>query len=352
MSADLHALRFLLLIFAGWVNRHQQQVIEYLVEENRVLKEQMGRRRVRLTDDQRRRLAAKANGLGRQTLEQIATLVTPDTLIRWYRRLIALKWTYEGEVERRGVLQEIRRLIVLMAKENAGWGYRRIQGALKNLGHRVARSTVAKVLQENGLKPAPERRSSWKTFLKAHWGQVAGMDFFTTEVWTPRGLVTYYVLFVLDLKSRRVHFAGVTPNPDECFMAQVARNLIDVVDGFLSGHRLLILDRDTKFTAQFKRILKEAGVRIVEIPYQAPNCNAHAERFVLSIKSECLGRLILFGERHLERAIREYAAHYHRERNHQGIENELIEAADLAGVGGVQCRERLGSLLKYYHRAA
>ncbi len=178
------------------------------------------------------------------------------------------------------------------------------------------------------------------------------MDFFTTEVWTARGLVTYYVLFVLDLKSRRVHFAGATSNPDEGFMAQVARNLTDVVDGFLGGHRLLILDSDTKFTAQFKRILKEAGVRVVEIPYMAPNCNAHAERFVLSVKSECLDRLILFGERQLERAIREYAAHYHRERNHQGIANALIEAADLEGVGDVQCRERLGGLLKYYHRAA
>ncbi len=352
MSADLHALRFLLVIFAGWVNRHQQRVIEYLVEENRVLKEQMGKRRVRLTDDQRRRLAAKAKGLGRRTLDEIATIVTPDTLMRWYRRLIALKWSYAGEVGRRGVMQEIRRLIVLMAKENASWGYRRIQGALKNLGHRVARSTVAKILRENGIKPAPERPSSWRTFLKAHWGQVAGMDFFTTEVWTPRGLVTYYVLFIIDLKSRMVHFAGVTPNPDESFMAQVARNLTDMLDGFLRGHRLLILDRDTKFTAHFKRILKGAGVRVVEIAYQAPNCNAHAERFVLSIKSEYLERTILFGERYLNRAIRDYLKHYHRERNHQGIENELIEAVDLAGVGDVQCRERLGGLLKYYHRAA
>lgn len=259
MSADLHALRFLLLIFAGWVNRHQQRVIEYLLEENRVLKEQMGKRRVQLNDDQRRRLAAKAKGLGRQALDQIATIVTPDTLMRWYRRLIALKWTYDSKPGRRGVIQEIRRLIALMATENAGWGYRRIQGALENLGHRVARSTVAKVLQENGIKPAPDRRSSWKVFLKAHWGQVAGMDFFTTEVWTARGLVTYYVLFVIDLKTRRVHFAAMTPHPDGSFMAQVARNLTDVVDGFLSAHRLLILDRDTKFTAQFKRILKEAG---------------------------------------------------------------------------------------------
>lgn len=178
------------------------------------------------------------------------------------------------------------------------------------------------------------------------------MDFFTTEVWTARGLVTYYVLFVIDLKSRKVHFAGVTPHPDEHFMAQVARNLTAVVDGFLREHRLLILDRDTKFTAQFKRILKDAGIRVAEIPYQAPNCNAYAERFVRSVKSECVNKMIFFGESSLSRAICEYAAHYHRERNHQGLENRLIEGADLASDGDAQCRERLGGLLKYYHRAA
>jgi hypothetical protein len=160
------------------------------------------------------------------------------------------------------------------------------------------------------------------------------------------------VLFVIDLKSRKVHFAGVTPHPDESFTAQVARNLTAVADGFLSGHRLLILDRDTKFTAQFKRILKDAGVRVAEIPYLAPKCNAHAERFVRSIKEECVNKMIFFGESSLSRAIREYAAHYGRERNHQGLENRLIEVGDLPSVGDVQCREHLGGLLKYYHRAA
>jgi putative transposase len=244
-------------------------------------------------------------------------------------------------------------LIVRMATDNPGWGYTRIQGALKNLGHGVARSTVAKVLKTNGIPPAPDRPSSWRTFLRAHWGAIAGADFFTSEVWTPRGLVTYYTLFVLDLRSRRVHVAGSTPTPDAWFMAQVARRLTDAVDGFLAGHRILICDRDSKWTDGFRRIIQGAGVRIVLTPVQAPNANAYAERFVRSIREECLDHLILFGERRLLRTLDEFVAHYHRERNHQGLGNELIiPAAAAAGGTRVRCRDRLGGLLRYYHRAA
>jgi len=170
-----------------------------------------------------------------------------------------------------------------MAKENSTWEYTRIQGALKDLGHRVGRTTVSRVLKSEGIKPAPDRPSSWSTFLKAHWGEVAAADFFTTEVWTPKGLVTYHTLFLIDLKSRRVHIAGSTTTPGESFMTQVARNLTDAVDGFLLPHRLLICDRDSKFTEEFRRVLKNCGVVTVLTPYRAPNCNAFAERFVRSI---------------------------------------------------------------------
>jgi len=351
--ADSYPLRILLLTLAGWISRHQQDVIEYLIEENRVLKEQLQGRRLRLTDEQRRRLAAKGKVLGRSVLAAVATIVTPDTILRWHRRLTARKWTYPVKQKGRpGVMKEIRRLVVQMARDTSTWGYRRIQGALKNLGHRVARSTIAKVLKEHGLKPSPDRPSSWKTFMKAHWGEVVGMDFFTTEVWTARGLVTYYVLFLIDLKTRRVHIAGATPFPGESFMAQVARNLTDMMDGFLLTKRILICDRDDKFTEQFKRTVEARGVEVVVTPYQAPNCNAHAERFVRSIKEECLHRMILFGERSLQRCLREFTAHYHAERNHQGIGNELIDGAELSVSGPVECQERLGGLLKYYRRAA
>ena len=157
MRADLYPLQVLLVALAGWISRRQQEVVAYLVEENRVLKQQLGKKRLRLTDDQRRRLAAKGKKLGRQVLNDVATIVTPDTLLRWHRQLIARKWTYPRcSIGRPGVMQEIAQLIVRMATENPSWGYCRIQGALKNLDHRVAASTIAKVLKEHGIPPAPE----------------------------------------------------------------------------------------------------------------------------------------------------------------------------------------------------
>ena len=169
MTAETYPLRVLLLTFAGWINVEQQRVIEYLIEENRVLKEQFGGKRVLLNDDQRRRLAAKGKRIGRRLLMQVATIVTPDTILRWHYKLIAAKWTYKTKrVGRPGLMKMIRELIVRFAKENSGWGYGRIEGALKNAGHRVAPSTMAKVLKVNGTKPAPDRTRSWPQFQEAH----------------------------------------------------------------------------------------------------------------------------------------------------------------------------------------
>ena len=352
---ELFPLQFLLATFAGWVNRHQAQVVEYIVEENRALKEQLGGRRLRLTDDQRRRLAAKGKVLGRRVLAQIATIVTPDTIQRWHRRLIAAKWTYPAKrVGRPGIMKKIRELIVRMATNNATWGYCRIQGELKKLEHRVARSTIANTLKDNGIRPAPDRPTSWRTFLQAHAEVIVAADFFTTEVWTARGLVTHYVLFVVHHATRAVHIAGITTNPNGAFMAQIARNLTDPIDGFILGKRYLILDGDTKFTDQFKRILHDAGVEIVHIAYQAPNMNAIAERWVLSVKSECLDRMILFGESSLRRVLQEYGAYFHQERPHQGLGNDLIAPTPTNGsiIGDVVETERLGGLLRSSRRAA
>ena len=173
----------------------------------------------------------------------------------------------------------------------------------------------------------PERPTLWRTFLRAHWGAIGGADFFTTEVWTWLGLVTYYTVFVIDLASRRVQIVGSTPHPDEAFMRQVGRTLTVADDGVLVGRCVLICDRDAKWSASVRAWLGEAGIRVVQTPYQAPNANAYAERFVRSIKYECLDRVIPFGERHLRRTIAEFVEHYHRERNHQGLANELIEDA-------------------------
>jgi transposase InsO family protein len=240
-----------------------------------------------------------------------------------------------------------------MAEENPTWGYTRIQGALKNLGHRVGRSTIARILKAHGLPPVPERSTSWKTFLRAHWGAIAGADFFTTEVWTWRGLVTYYTVFVIDLASRRVQIVGSTPHPGVLFMCQVGRSLTAADVGLLRNHRVLICDRDRKWSGEVGRLLNEAGLRVVQTPLRAPNANAYAERFVRSIKEECLDRIIPIGDRHFRRAVSDFVAHYHRERNHQGLGNRLIEnAGRVQAEGRIRRRARLGGLLNYYERAA
>ena len=233
-----------------------------------------------------------------------------------------------------------------MAEENPTWGYTRIQGALKNVGHRVGRSTIRRILKAAGLPPVPQRPTSWQTFLKAHWGVIAGADFFTTEVWTWRGLVTYYTVFVIDLASRRVHVLGSTPHPTELFMGQMVRLVTAADDGVLVGHRALICDRDRKWSRAVRQQLGDAGIRVVLTPERAPNANAYAERFVRSIKEECLDRMIPVGERHFRRAIAEFVAHYHRERNHQGLDNELIAGTPARDTGSrVSRRSRLGGLL-------
>ena len=211
-----------------------------------------------------------------------------------------------------------------MAEENPTWGYTRIQGALKNVGHRVGRSTIRRILKAAGLPPVPQRPTSWQTFLNAHWGAIAGADFFTTEVWTWQGLVTYYTVFVIDLASRRVQILGSTPHPEALFMQQIVRTLTMAEAGSLGVPQVLICDRDRKWSRDVRRRLRDAGIRVVLIPERAPNANAYAERFVRSIKEECLDRMIPIGERHFRRAVAEYVEHYHGERNHQGLGNRLI----------------------------
>ncbi len=322
MTNVIHPFQLLVIALAGWLNRQQQAVIDYLIEENRVLKGQLDGQRLRFTDEQRIRLAVKAKVLGRRALDEIETLVTPDTFLAWHRKLIAKKWTYPRKGPGRPrVAQEITDLVLLMARENISWGYDRIQGALANLGHIIAPNTVKNILIRHGIDPAPEREkhTSWATFLKAHWSVMAATDFFTVEVWTLRGLVTYYVLFFMHLETRSVH-----------------------------------IDRDKKYTKEFRANLKREGVTPVRCSVRAPNCNAFVERFVRSVKDECLDRMILFGEASLRRVLREYVAHYHVERNHQGVGNRLLKPVDILSSTNdpVHCRERLGGMLNFYYREA
>jgi len=279
MATVLQPWQILVAALAGWISREQDAVIEYLREENRVLRQQLGHRRLRLTDAQRRRLAVRGKAIGRRVLAEVASLVTPDTILRWHRQLIAQKWTHRRRSPGRPrIMEVIAELAVRMARDNPHWGYTRIQGALDNVGHRVGRTTIASILKRNGIDPAPERgkRMTWSQFLKAHLNVLAAADFFTVEVWGPCGLVTFYLFFVIELATRRVEIAGITPGPNEAWMMQIGRNLTDPVDGFLADKKLLIIDRDSKYSAAFRSLLADAGVEPVRLPARSPDLNAYA----------------------------------------------------------------------------
>ncbi len=358
MPKTLDPFRFLLLTVAGWMNQRQQHAIEYLREENRILRSQLGARRLRFTDDQRRRLAIRARPLGRRLLAEMAAIVTPQTLLAWHRKLIANK--YDGSARRSPgrppTGKEIEALVVRMATENRDWGYVRIQGALSNLGHELAHGTIANILMRNAIEPSPQRvrKTTWKEFLAQHWEQIVAADFFTVEIWTCKGLRRFLVLFFIELSTRRVQIAGISAITNGLWMSQIARNLTDAVDGFLKGKRYLIHDRDPLFTAEFLSTLAEVGTESVKLPPRSPNLNSYAERFVRSVKESCLERMILFGEGALRMAVREFVAHYHFERNHQGLGNLLIfpESGLADRAGPVRRRSRLGGMLNYYARAA
>ncbi|MGA2185383.1 MAG: hypothetical protein ABSH47_20370 [Bryobacteraceae bacterium] len=218
MPRIIDPFRFVLIAGAGWMNQRQLLMIDYLREENRILREQLGGRRVQLNDDQRRRLAAKAKGLGRKLLAEVATIVTPETLLAWHRRLIARKYDGSGQrgPGRPRSAGDIEALVVRMAEENRDWGYRRIQGALSNLGHELARSTIAGILERHGIEPAPERnrKTTWKECLARHWELIVAADFFSVEVWTRKGLQRFMVLFFIELATRKVEIAGIATGAD------------------------------------------------------------------------------------------------------------------------------------------
>jgi transposase InsO family protein len=349
----------LLAYITGTVDQELLLRNEYLVTENRILHKQLTGR-VRLSDGERTALAEIGYRLGKQALQDVATIVKPDTILGWHRKLVAQK--FDGSTRRQSpgrpkIDPELEALVVRMAQENRSWGYDRIVGALANLGLTVSDQTVGNILKRHGIPPAPERKktTTWKEFIRTHMDVLVATDFFTAEVWTLGGLVTYYVLFFLHLGSRQIHVAGVTPHPNEAWMVQVARNVTMEEWGFLAPGQYLIHDRDTKFCAAFQHIIDAAGVERVVLPPRSPNLNAYAERWVRSVKEECLSRLILFGEAALCHALKEYVEHYHHERNHQGKGNVLLFPAvsqDTEREGPIRYRERLGGLLKYYEREA
>lgn len=352
--------RRVLAYITGTVDQEVQLRNEYLSAENRILRAQI-KGRLRLSDPERETLAKIGKRLGRKALQEVAQIVTPDTILGWYRKLIAQK--FDGSKKRRApgrprTKEDIEDLVLKMAQENKTWGFRRIQGALRNLGIEVCAQTVGNILERHDLPPVSERKkgTTWKEFIEAHLDVLGACGFFTAEVLTLKGLLTYYVLFFVQLSTRKVEIAGITPYPDEAWMKQIARNLADAQDGFLLGKRYLLHDRDGKFCPAFREILRSAGVECLPLPPRSPNLNAFAERWVRSAKEECVNKLILFGEGSLRRALAQFEAHFLGERNHQGLSNKIPfpRSEDRVGSldGPIECRSRLGGLLSFYHRRA
>ena len=350
-------LHFFAVALAGWMNRQQQDVIEYLREENRVLLEKLGHKRLILNESQKRRLATAAMKLGKDLLRQVGTLFSPDTLIRWHRWLVARRYDSSDRRGKRGPkptkANMIRKLVLQMAAQNPDWGYGHIHGELKGLGYKVSWQTVRRVMLDHCLLPDPDRpyKTTWNDFIRSHWESLAACDFFSVDVWGVKGLARYLVFFVIEIATRKVEIVGIHADPCETQMLQYARNLTDCEDGFLKDKRILIHDRDQLYTKKFRETLRAAGVRSLKLPKMAPNLNPYSERYVLSIKSECLDKMILFGEKHLRHVVEQYNEHYLRERPHRVLGRRIIEPeTPMPAEGQVLCHERLGGLLKTYYR--
>lgn len=345
----------LLMMLAGWINRHQQDMLEYLKAENKILREKLGKKRLLLNDDQRRRLAVLGKKLSRKALVEVCEVFSPETVLRWHRMLVARKYDSSKHrgMGRPQISDELRAAIIHVARDNRDWGYIRIQGQLKYLGFRVTTATIGRVLKKAGLEPQPDRRrkTSWKEFIYAHWQSLSAIDFFSTEIYTIKGLTRYMVLVVIDYATRKVEIAGIKEQPYDCWMKQMAKNLTDPFSGFLRKKKYLIHDRDSLFTEAFIKMLKAGGVNSVKSMPLAPNFSPFVERFIRSIKSECLDRMIILGEAHLRYCIEQFVIHYHTERAHQGLDNMLIEPPP-KGTGKIIRQDRLGGLLKFYRRAA
>lgn len=357
---------FIIAMVAHAINERMARQLDYLLEEVRVLREvytvATGRKRIPFTDAQRRRLAIAGKALTMEERETCCQLVRPKTILDWFRQLTAQR--YDGSKQRRmpgrpRKAEQIRALVVRLARENIGWGYTKIRDAMRGLKIEIARTTVANILAEAGIKPAPDRtrKRTWKHFIRSRWETLYVCDFFTVESLGPFCTVRYMIFFVIELRTRVVHLAGVRIAPDEAWMMQVARNLLDCEGGFLRNVTHLIHDRDPLFTNAWRELLKSEGVKSVRIPASGPHCNPYAERFVRTVRDECLLHFVIFGERHLRHLLGEFVTRYNAERFHQGLGGRLVTppasaSNDNGSGGGIQCRSRLGGQLNFYHREA
>jgi putative transposase len=335
---------------------------DYLREENRILREQIKAAGInpRLTDEQRRRLAEKDIELTKAFRDKAIRIVKPSTLLGWHRRLIAKKYDSsdsQPEEKKKGqvISKEVRQQVIEMARDNKTWGYDRIADQMRNLGIEISDQSVGNILRKAGIEPVPDRKeSTWADFLKAQGSLIWQCDFMTSHAMTAKGLMEVYILFFINIKTRQVILGGMTTSPNEEWMKQVARNMTAFDEDF-EGAKYLIRDRDTKFAASFDQIMKDSGIKIIKTAVRKPNMNAYIERFIRSIKYECLNHLIFFSEKQIRFAVREYLEHYHTERNHQGIDDHPTPIENTRfqiHKGKVVKESRLGGLLNCYYREA
>jgi putative transposase len=353
--------RSLLLILAGATQRELARYVRYLKTENEILRSKLPARVV-VTPRERNRLIRFAAKLGRG-LNELVTIVHPDTLRRWIREERKGRKPPPTKRGRRPTAEQIRRLILKLAKDN-GWGYTRILGELRKLCIRsVCRNTVKNILRANGIDTGPKRGlGTWDEFIKIHVATLWQCDFFTKRIVTPKGLRDAFVLVFLHVQTRRVFVTPATLHPNEAWVKEQAAAFLKHAKKAKLGADIVMHDRDGKFTATFDEVLKAGGLRVQRTPYRSPNTVAFVERFIQTIKYECLHFFVVFGERHLNYLIDSYIAHYHEERPHQGLDNELpvrrgyrrktVDEPSSVPLSEIGCKHRLGGLLKHYYSKA
>jgi transposase InsO family protein len=340
---------FALVWLLGRPRRSKELEILILRHELTILRRQTSR--PKLTRADRTLLAVLSRSLARPAWAVFP--IKPETLLRWHRQLVARRWTYSHRTPGRPPLERsLRELILRLADENPHWGYKRIVGELKGVGVTVSAASVRKVLLEAGLQPAPQRtRSSWRAFLRAQAASMLACDFLTVET---AFLQRIYVLFFISLATRRIEYVACTSNPDGGWVAREARNLI-MRFGEEQPFRFLIHDRDTTFSHAFDEVFQTEGIRVIRTPVQAPNANAHAERWVRTLRAECLDRILILGRRHLEHVLRVYRCHYNEHRPHRALDLFPPDGRDPTPLNvpdRLQRCDLLGGLIHKYQAAA
>lgn len=345
----------LLLVIAGATQKELARQVKYLKVENQILRSKLPKR-ITVTLKERNRLVKFAQKLGGKVLRQLTTIVAPSTILRWIRAEKKLK----PKRRKRGrpkTPEQIVRLILKMARENE-WGYTRIMGELKKLGIKPpSRNTIKKILKAAGYDPGPKRgEGTWDEFLKQHAASLWQCDFFSKRILTLRGIREVFVLAFIHVETRRVVLSPSTFNPNEQWVVAQAAAFVDQAREQKLRVATVQHDCDTKFTKTFDQTLRRKRARVRRTAFRSPNTNAFVERFIQSIEQECLDRFVIFGEKHMDHVCQEFLEHYHKERPHQGIENELVvkpkrpTESDVHSLADVRCTDRLGGLLKSYSR--